>query len=851
MGVPPAFDLEGLLAEDQWIRRLARRLAGDAHAAEDLVQDTWAAALRAQGAAPRARALRPWLRQVLRNLWSDQRRAECARAARERRSARAEALEPESELVAELELRRRVAEALLQLEEPYRGALYLRFFRDQSLAAIAKRQGVALSSAHERIQHGLARLRARLDREHGGRRDAWALGLLRLARPTHVPIRALEVLAMAGGGLKLAATLLAVCGGLTWWWLRAGDGEGRASAGLVSAGPSADAAQLPEPAPLLPPAATRAPLDAEVVAVAASSPSALESELEAALVHGRVVDPYGVPLAAVSLGWRGSSEEGASTGASARSDSEGRFALPEGEGAVYCLEPELVTLVAGEPSSLLHARSTLVVAAARATFSGIVVDPAGAPVAGAQLRFGPRDELLRDLALPASSLARPEWRPRSDANGAFELTEACGGPRVVLQVEAVGFWVKNVELPATSTSALVIELSSSTHERRLHGLVLAPDGAALAGASVSAGDAIVTSSADGRFELALGGTSGAFGPAAGSTPLLAGDGLHLVALKRGLLPARVALANVALEAPIVLQLGARAASIAGTVREADGRPAPGIIVWPRDPTPFGREIVLAGEGMSMAWSKTVEDELAGGVGRRGAVSDAQGAFEVPGLLVRDYELLAFDPERAELFGPWPLAAGARGVELVLARTAHRGRVAGRVVSRQGTPLAGVELSAQSRTSGLGPYDQVPNLRPRVVTTDDEGRFEFQELALDDTALQLVHTELGLRTVDLARHGDLEHLELVEAVLCSLQVESGGDERPASFAVLDAEGATLELLELFDGGWSVVPESRLVRGLSAVVRAPESAVTVVLRRGEVEVARRSLELSPGELTRVRF
>ena len=53
MSVPPAFDLQGLLAEDQWIRRLARKLAGDPHAAEDLVQDTWAAALDSKPDAPR------------------------------------------------------------------------------------------------------------------------------------------------------------------------------------------------------------------------------------------------------------------------------------------------------------------------------------------------------------------------------------------------------------------------------------------------------------------------------------------------------------------------------------------------------------------------------------------------------------------------------------------------------------------------------------------------------------------------------------------------------------------------------------------------------------------------------
>src|SRR5262245_17828147 len=104
----PLSDMKALLAEERWIRCLARRLVADENAAEDLVQDTWVAALGACAARPRA--LRPWLRGILRNLWSDARQAGAARARRERVAARAEAQAPESELVAELELRRALAE---------------------------------------------------------------------------------------------------------------------------------------------------------------------------------------------------------------------------------------------------------------------------------------------------------------------------------------------------------------------------------------------------------------------------------------------------------------------------------------------------------------------------------------------------------------------------------------------------------------------------------------------------------------------------------------------------------------------------------------------------------------------
>src|SRR5262245_29104816 len=115
MPVPPAFDLQGLLAEDQWIRRLARQLVGDVHAADDPAQETWVAALGSRPDAPRPRALRPWLRGVLRNLWRSARAADAARARLEAAGARAGAAEPASELVTELELRERVARELLAL----------------------------------------------------------------------------------------------------------------------------------------------------------------------------------------------------------------------------------------------------------------------------------------------------------------------------------------------------------------------------------------------------------------------------------------------------------------------------------------------------------------------------------------------------------------------------------------------------------------------------------------------------------------------------------------------------------------------------------------------------------------
>jgi hypothetical protein len=213
--------------------------------------------------------------------------------------------------------------------------------------------------------------------------------------------------------------------------------------------------------------------------------------------------------------------------------------------------------------------------------------------------------------------------------------------------------------------------------------------------------------------------------------------------------------------------------------------------------------------------------------------------------------MAFDPERAELFGPWTVTAGARGVELVLVRHARRGRVAGRIVSMGGTPLAGVELNPHRRVPGADNHGQVPILRPWHITSDAEGRFEFPELVLDDLTLQIQHPDLGVRSEELARHGDLEQLELALPILCELQVQlaTGATAAGDSFAVLDAAGDALELQEVFSGGWSLVRSVALVDGLSPVTRVPETAATLVLYEGGAEVLRRSLKLVPGELTLV--
>jgi RNA polymerase sigma factor (sigma-70 family) len=129
---------EELAAHSQWVRRLARSLVHDESAAEDLVQDTWVAALRRPPAD--RRALRGWLARVVRTLaWKQQRKVSTAPLSAEEGSLPGRA--SDSELVERLELHRVLAEELRAIREPLRTTLLQRYFEGLSAAQIAERTG--------------------------------------------------------------------------------------------------------------------------------------------------------------------------------------------------------------------------------------------------------------------------------------------------------------------------------------------------------------------------------------------------------------------------------------------------------------------------------------------------------------------------------------------------------------------------------------------------------------------------------------------------------------------------------------------------------------------------------------
>ena len=146
------------------LRSLARQLLADEAAAEDVVQETWIAYLDRPPRDGSEGAVAAWLRKVVRRLALNRLRSEGRRTEREARRAASLTSSPERPQSAEERARilRAVTDAVLELDEPYRSSVLLRYFENLPPREIAVREGVSVATVKSRLQRALPRLRASL-----------------------------------------------------------------------------------------------------------------------------------------------------------------------------------------------------------------------------------------------------------------------------------------------------------------------------------------------------------------------------------------------------------------------------------------------------------------------------------------------------------------------------------------------------------------------------------------------------------------------------------------------------------------------------------------------------------------
>ncbi|MEO0480655.1 MAG: sigma-70 family RNA polymerase sigma factor [Planctomycetota bacterium] len=220
-GQPIPFDPSSLLREEAFVRRLARGLLFDDHEVDDVVQETWMAAMRNRPASTERRSTRAFLSTVVRRKAADQARTSSRRRRRETSAAERSGtavVEATDEALAREELRTRVVEALRQLESPYREAVTLRYLEDLEPASIAEQQGVNANTVRSQIHRGLKKIREQLDRSEGNR-QTWCLGLVPLALPRASSAVIATTATTAGLSIwaKLIAVLLLATGAVLVW----------------------------------------------------------------------------------------------------------------------------------------------------------------------------------------------------------------------------------------------------------------------------------------------------------------------------------------------------------------------------------------------------------------------------------------------------------------------------------------------------------------------------------------------------------------------------------------------------------------------------------------------------------
>ncbi|MFN0008296.1 MAG: carboxypeptidase-like regulatory domain-containing protein, partial [Planctomycetota bacterium] len=542
-------------------------------------------------------------------------------------------------------------------------------------------------------------------------------------------------------------------------------------------------------------------------------------------VRGRVLDALGTPVPAVAVGVEGGSEVLATSDAAGGFD----FELDRGGRRIVSKSIDWITLRFSQVDSQEPDRVHLVIVAAPITVAGLVVDPSGRPIAGATVaaRFPIAAFATFPFALDSTGVVAPSAKTSPD--GSFVLERIPSLARASLHTSSAGWADDERPLPTETTLHLVIEMREFVvTAARLGGVVVHADGSPAAGALVHLAEEQAKTDERGDFRLAIDSVSE-------ETPLVA----TLKGFQAAVMPeyGRVIAANDGHPPRVRLVLGPEPLSIAGRVVEADGTPCSG---W---------TVALAqGTAISQSQIPPVTAESLTSGQRIQTSTDKQGAFVVEGLLDRPYLLQAWGRD-GRMVRSDPIQAGTRGAELRCEPDAFVERIEGRVVSREGLPLGGIDVSVAIVTfeNAIGSTW----ITVKSVKSAGDGTFvlervprRFARLSVDGESVE--STTLTLAEIDLA-----QPIEIAVVRLCRFRFENGSDQEvPGWLEVLDREGRVLSLVTRQAQSMMTSSTATLTDGCSHVLSVSEDAARLVLyKNGEIHSSQ-PLRLVPGEIVTVR-
>lgn len=826
-----------------WLRRLARRLVRDAARADDAVQETLLAARRERG--PRSRG---WLAAVLRNTLRQGARADARRGARERARPQRGAAPAPDDLLAELELHQRLAGHVQALDEPYRETLLLRFLREWSPRRIAAHQGVPVKTVHTRIERGLTRLRARLDR--AAPREEWLGAMALLVHPrAALPVS----LTSAGAGalvvtmktkLAVAAALAIAALGALPFLLDAGSAqlEPRSASRSTAAAEELDAPSVgrSEERVAHASAETAPPADA-----ADESPTSAPPEP----VRGLVVDTAGRPVSGVEVGFepRARQSFAAPLGhARAWSGQDGSFAVdPPGVAGRF-------TVLGGAWAAVhrpylmygtgtLDGRDVIMVVSPGRTYAGHVRTNDGDPVADAEVRIGLADSYYTPV--PAAGSVIPVRstvaKTTTDADGAFRFESVGHMEGAWIDASTYGFEEVRRALPSASDLSLELVLDERTEfPRDLSGRVVGTSGVGVHGALVSLGLGCITTDREGRFRIDSSADIGEVRVRA----FHATEGYGETRLEGEALRA----ASAGEEVRVLL--GGPPRNVRGRVVDADGAPVPFARVWTPDTTYFGSAYTNGDRRMTA--NATLEALASGEEGPWGRTleveADADGAFVLRGLAPRDYHVFAADRATLRMSGAVVLGGTQETLEIVVDEAAEARPIAGRVVTTDGRPLAGLEVTVHREIAWERPFrrndpwggsplrapDASIGTEHGAVRTDADGRFAFDAIVIDGAVLRVPNDRAFYPPeVPLDEVADPMEIEVVTRERATVRIRTRADAD--SLQIVTREGEYQPVFVQVEQSRLSTRNVRLHGGRSVPLFTGSGPATVVLQRdGEV-------------------
>lgn len=792
---------------------VAGHLARGEMEAEELVQQTFLAAIERRASWDAGRPLAPWLLGILVRLARGERRR--LGKERERGGGALETLASEAagpaRLAEDAELAAALAGAIAALPEAYREVLSLRLVHGLEAVEIAHALGRPLETVKTQLKRGKERLREALPRSLAAlvalERDG--LAAVRSAVLAAAQGSAAGTAVMTWGVLLMSKKAVGVavalaCAGALWWTRSTGDGEHEPAPTPVSAAAPLTRPSGPEDEAELVPAET-----ASREAVTPSEPELLESTT-ARLTCRVTFESDGAPAEGVTVAL----SSGRSTRVRVTPE-----ALVSADGvAVFEDQPIGPARVMSDRGAyaeleLVPGENEVEVAIAAGVFvEGVVLDESNAPVPGAELwlsSYLPDDGegwwighaggdgrfTVRDVRWNGQIAARSQGRAPGDA---VVVTVAVGERmEVTLHVGAAGPRLQGVvrdELGALVPGAYLFagHASGGHLARRVSATLAAPP------------PQWAVTDEQGRFEIiAL--------PPAGSPLWIAAEGFAVgheeLTLERVVRPLEITLV--------------REARVTGSVSDASGDPLEGVEVraWPEGD--LRGPILPPRWGEAMGWTRH------------------DGSFELAGLQPGPVELRASVRGFGEARESVVLVAGETTTWLAEIRPADE--LAGSVVDESGAPLAGVSVRATCEDLANQPH----HLESTV--TDEDGRFRIPGAVCERYTLSVSEVGPDLCT-PLERTAVAPGTE-VEFVLGTQQRASARltgrllmpDGSPFEAMKVELFGAIRDGIPVSGGKQSSCVGGQLVTGL-----IPPGAFTLVVTRDSYRWTVGTFEVVAGEV-----